>query len=147
MCQRLALVGEQENNIAGLSLGFAQFEPQTNTIDLVCDLAALQRVPRPPETESPFWRSTLESCEREIETFSRTAISSARRASVQFVRSATGCDKSGPATLNAACAFSGIGPGATHALSAAIPPRMKSLRQSRTVSSRTPKACAIRLLV
>jgi hypothetical protein len=62
MCQRLALVGEQENNIAGLSLGFAQLEPQTNTVDLVCDLAALQRVPRPPETESPFWRSTLESC-------------------------------------------------------------------------------------
>jgi hypothetical protein len=147
MRQRLALVSEQENEIAGLGLGFAQLEPQTDAIDLVCDLATLQRVPQPPETESPFWRSTLESCEREIERFSRAAISLARRASVQFVLSATGCDRRGPATLSAACAFSGTGPGATLAFSASIPPCMKSLRQSRTVSSRTPKACAIRLLV
>jgi len=38
-------------------------------------------------------------------------------------------------------------PGAMLALSASTPPRMKSLRQSRTVSSRTPNASAIRGLV
>jgi hypothetical protein len=53
-------------------------------------------VPRPPETKSPFWRRTLESCEREMFTPSLAAISSARRASVQLVRSATGCSRRGP---------------------------------------------------
>src|SRR5712692_1046045 len=147
MRQRLALVGEQQNDIAGLRLRFAQLEPQADTIDLVRDLPTLQRVPRPSEAEPPFLRSTLESCEREIETPSRAAISSARRASVQFVRSATGWDRSGPATLSAASALSGAGPGAMLAFNASIPPRVKSLRHSRTVSSRTPNACAIRELV
>ena len=44
----------------------------------------------------------------------------------------------------AASAFSGIGPGAMLAFSALIPPRIKSLRQSRTVSSHSPNAWAIR---
>ena len=35
MRQRLALVGEQQNDIAGLGLRLAQFEPQADTIDLV----------------------------------------------------------------------------------------------------------------
>lgn len=38
-------------------------------------------------------------------------------------------------------------PAATRALKASIPPRIKSLRQSRTVSSRAPKACEMLLLV
>jgi hypothetical protein len=41
MRQRLALVGEQKNDIAGLSLGFAQLEPQTDAINLVRDLSSL----------------------------------------------------------------------------------------------------------
>jgi hypothetical protein len=87
MRQRPTLVGKQENEIAGLSLSFAQLEPQTDTIDLVRDFAPLQRVPRSPETESPFLRNTLESCEREIETFSRAAISFKRTFIVSDKRS------------------------------------------------------------
>jgi hypothetical protein len=52
MRQRLTLGGEQENDISGLSLGFAQFEPQTDTIDLIRDFVAPSRVPRPPEAKS-----------------------------------------------------------------------------------------------
>ena len=110
-------------------------------------LPPLQRVSWPAPAEPPFLRSTLESCDREIVTPSRLSISSARRASVQFVRSATGAERSGAATLSAASALTGAGPGATLALSASIPPLMKSLRHSRTVSSRTPNASAIRALV
>src|SRR3954469_18957409 len=61
MRQRLALVAEQQHDVAGLRV-----------------LPSLQRVPRPAEAEPPFWRSTLESCERDIATPSRLAISSAR---------------------------------------------------------------------
>ena len=147
MRQRLALVGEQENDIAGRGLRLAQLQPQADTIDLVGDLPAFQRVPRPSEAEPPFLRSTLESCEREIETPSRDRISSVKRASVQFVRSATGAESKGPATLSAASALNGAGPGATLAFSASTPPLVKSPRHSRTVSSRTPNASAIRALV
>jgi hypothetical protein len=48
---------------------------------------------------------------------------------------------------NAAALFTGGGPGATLAFNASTPPLPKSLRHSRTVSSRTPKASAIRGLV
>jgi hypothetical protein len=43
-------------------------QAQADAIDLTRDLPALQGVPRPPEAEPPFLRSTLESCEREIDT-------------------------------------------------------------------------------
>jgi hypothetical protein len=61
MCQRLALVGEQENDVAGLGLGLTQLEAQADAIDLVRDLPTFQRVPRPPKSEPPFCRRTLES--------------------------------------------------------------------------------------
>src|SRR5271168_3689149 len=48
----------------------------------------------------------------------------------------------GVITRKAASLFTGAGPGATLAFSAATPPFMKSLRQRRTVSSRTPNASA-----
>ena len=51
------------------------------------------------------------------------------------------------ATRKAASLFTGDGPGAMLAFSAATPPPAKSLRQSRTVSSRTPNASAISGLV
>jgi len=50
-------------------------------------------------------------------------------------------------TRKAASLFTGAGPGATLAFSASTPPRTKSLRHRRTVSSRTPNASAIRGLV
>jgi len=62
------------------------------------------------------------------------------------VRSATGCFSSGMATRSATSLFTSLGPGATLDQSTSIPLRVKSLRHSRTVSSRTPKASAIRAL-
>jgi hypothetical protein len=82
-----------------------------------------------------------------MRTPSRAAISLRSRESVQLGRSATAAASRGRATRNAASLFTGAGPGATRALSAATPPRMKSLRHRRTVSSRTPNASAIRRLV
>jgi len=66
---------------------------------------------------------------------------------VQLGRSATGASSNGTITRSAASLFTGAGPGATVAFNTATPPRMKSLRRSRTVSSRTPNASAMRGLV
>jgi len=64
----------------------------------------------------------LDNCERLIRTPSRTSISARSRGMVQFGRSATGASSSGVATRNAASLFTGAGPGATRARSAATPP-------------------------
>jgi hypothetical protein len=56
-------------------------------------------------------RSALESCDLEIVTPSRAAISSAKHASVQLTRFVTGADRRGSATRKAACVFKGVGPG------------------------------------
>ena len=82
-----------------------------------------------------------------MRTPSRASISARRRGIVQLRRSATGCSSKGVTTRNAVSLFTGAGPGATLAFSASIPPPAKSLRQRRTVSSRTPNASAIRGLV
>ena len=60
---------------------------------------------------------------------------------------ATGSSSKGVATRKAASLFTGGGPGAMLAFSAATPPAVKSLRHRRTVSSRTPNASAILGLV
>ena len=49
--------------------------------------------------------------------------------------------------LNAACAFTGAGPGALRARSPAVPSRPKIQRQCRTLSACTQNAAAIRSLV
>ena len=82
-----------------------------------------------------------------MRTPSRASISTCSRGIVQLRRSATGCSSKGVTTRKAASLFTAAGPGATLAFSAATPPRMKSLRHRRTVSSRTPNASAIRGLV
>jgi hypothetical protein len=69
------------------------------------------------------------------------------RAIVQLARLATGSSNNGVITRNAVSLFIGDGPGATLAFSASMPPRLKSLRHSRTVSSRTLNASAMRALV
>jgi hypothetical protein len=51
MRQRLALVGEQEHDIAGLRLRLAQRQPEADAIDGVGVLAALQSVSRPTPAE------------------------------------------------------------------------------------------------
>ncbi len=146
MRQRLALVAVKQNDVASGGLLFAQLQAQTNPLDIGGNLAPLQRVPRTPPAEL-FLRRALDNCERLIRTPSRFSISARNRGMVQLCRSATGSSRSGTATRRAASLFIGAGPGATVAFKAAIPPRMKSLRHRRTVSSRTPNASAIRALV
>jgi hypothetical protein len=92
-------------------------------------------------------RSTTDKREDEIRSPVRLSISLANRGKVQFVRSASGADSRSSATDSAASAFTGAAPGGLRVFRADTPPRMKSLRHKRTVSSRTPKACAIRPLV
>ena len=51
MRQRLALVGEEEHNIAGFGLCLAQRQAQTDARDSIGILAALQSVSRPAPAE------------------------------------------------------------------------------------------------
>jgi len=146
MGQRLALVAIEQNDVASFGLGLAQLQPQAHALDLVGDLAAFQRVSGPPPAEV-FFRSALDSCDRPILMPACASISALRRAIVQLGRSATGASSSGVTTRSAASVFIGGGPGATVAFSASAPPRAKSMRQKRTVSSRTPKASAMRGLL
>ena len=95
MSQRLALVGVKQNDVAGASLVFAQHQSEPDTIDVVGNLTALQRVSWPPPAEPPFLRNAFERCDREIVRPSRASISRDRRAKVQFVRFATGADSNG----------------------------------------------------
>ena len=133
MRQRLALVTMELNNAAGPGLLLAQADP----FDLGGDLSSLQRVPRPPPAE--LLRRALDNWERLMRTPARVSISARSRGIVQLRRSATGSPSRGSATRKAASLFTGAGPGATVAFSASTPTLLKSLRHSRTVSSRTPK--------
>jgi hypothetical protein len=142
MRQCLALVAIEQDDVAGCGLLFAQLQAQPDPFDLAGGLASLQRVPRPPPTEL-FFRNALDSCERLMRTPSRASISARRRGIVQLRRSATGSSSKGVTTRNAVSLFTGAGPGATLAISAVTLPSAKSLRQRRTVSSRTPNASAI----
>ena len=94
-----------------------------------------------------FFRNALDNRERLIRTPSRASISARSRAIVQFFLSATGSSSNGVTTRNATVLFTGSGPGAMRAFNASTPPLVKSPRQRRTVSSRTPKASAMRELV
>src|SRR5215211_3601750 len=147
MGEGFGLVCKQKHDVTRLGLSLEQHPAQARAIYSVRILAALQRVAGPSPAESPFWRSTTDSREGEIRTPERVSISSARRGSVQFGRSATGADRTSSATASARSALTGVGPGATDVFSASIPPVMKALRQKRTVSSRTPNASAIWPLV
>lgn len=144
--QRLALVAVEQNDVADCGLLLEKLEAQADPLDFASHLTTLQRVPGPPPAEL-FFRRALESCARLMLTPSRASISAHRRGMVQLGRSATGALNNGMTTRSAASLFTGAGPGATVAFSASTPPFIKSLRQSRTVSSRTPKASAIRPLV
>jgi len=78
-----------------------------------------------------------------MRTPARASISARRPAIVQFGLSATSSSSKGVTTRNAVSLFTGCGPGAMLAFSAVTPPRPKSPRHSRTLSSRTPNASAI----
>src|SRR3954454_4231732 len=141
------LVCEQERDGARLGLSLEQLSAQALPVHGVGVLPTFQCVAGSPPAKAPFFRSTTESREREMRTPARVSISSARRGSVQFGRSATGPDRTSSATARARSALTGAGPGATDVFRASMPPVMKALRQKRTVSSRTPKAWAIWPLV
>src|SRR5215212_697267 len=143
MSERFGRVREQKHDIARLGLSLEQPPAQARQVHRVRVLATSQRVAGPSPAEIPFWRSTTDSREREMRMPERFSISSARRGSVQFGRSATGPDRTSSATASAHAALTGTGPGATAVFSASMPPVMKALRQKRTVSSRTPNASAI----
>src|SRR3954471_20958545 len=147
MGEGFGLVAEQEHAVARLGLCLEQLSAQARPVHGVGVLPTFQRVAGSPPAEAPFFLSTTDSREREMRTPERVSISSAKRGSVPFGRSATGPDRTSSATASAHSALTGAGPGATDVFSASIPPVMKVLRQKRTVSSRTPNASAIRLLV
>src|SRR5215210_385021 len=147
MGKRFGLVCEQKHDVTRLRLSLEQLSAQARAVHSIRILPSLQRVARTPPAEIPLWRSTTDSREQEMHTPARVSISSARRGSVQFGRSATGPDRTSSATARARSALTGAGPGATDFFSASSPPVMKALRQNRTVSSRTPKASAIWALV
>src|SRR3954447_2913690 len=147
MSKSFRLVREQKHDVARLGLGLEQRPAQARAVHRVRVLATLQRMAGPSPAEIPVWRSTTDSREGEMRTPARVSISSARRGNVQFGRLATGADKTSSATASARSALTGAGPGATDVFSASMPPVMKVLRQKRTVSSRTPNASAICLLV
>src|ERR1700690_3404786 len=86
----------------------------------------------------------VDNCERLMRTPACASNSARWRGMVQLGRSATGASSNGITTRRVASLFTGAGPGATVAFSAATPSRMKSQRHSRTVSSRTPNALAMR---
>ena len=146
MGQRLAFVAVEQNDVAGFGLALAQLQAQADPIHLARGLPSLQRVSGPSPAEV-FFRNALDNCERLMLTPSRASTSARRRAIVQFRRSATGWSSNGVTTRSAVSLFTGGGPGAMLAFNAATPPLPKSLRHSRTVSSRTPNASAIRALV
>src|SRR3982751_3403845 len=147
MGERFGLVAEQEHDVARLGLGLEQLSAQARPVHGVGVLPTFQRVAGSPPAEAPFFLSTTDSREREMRTPARVSISSAKRGSVQFGRSATGPDRTSSAIASARSALTGAGPGAIAVFSASSPPLMKALRQKRTVSSRTPKAWAIWPLV
>src|ERR1700688_445782 len=146
MRQGLALVAVEKTDVAGFALPLAQLQAQADPIHLAGGLAPLQRVPGSPPAEL-FFRNALDNCDRLMRTPSRASISARRRAIVQFGRSATGSSSKGVTTRNAVSLFTRSRPGAMLGLRASTPPRPKSLRHNRTVSSRTPNASAIRGLV
>src|SRR5829696_7067471 len=147
MGQGFRLVAKEKHDVAGLGLSLEQLSAQARPIHSVPILTSLQGVACTPPTECPFWRSTTDSREGEMRRPARLSISFARRGSVQFGRSPTGLDKTSSATASARSALTGADPGAIDFFRASIPPAVKALRQKRTVSSRTPKASAIWLLV
>ncbi len=110
MRQRLAFVAVEQNDVAGLGLRLAQLEAKSHALDLGGNLAAFQRVPRPPPAEV-FFRSALDNCDLPIVTPSRASISAMRRGIVQLGRSATGASSRGVTTRSAASLFTGAGPG------------------------------------
>ncbi len=140
------LFAVEKNDVARFGLLFAQLQAQAHTFHLAFRLTSFQRVPGPPPAEL-FFRKALDSCERLMRTPSRASISARRRGIVQLRRSATGSSSKGAATRKAASLFTGGGPGAMLVFSAATPRAAKSLRHSRTVSSRTLNASAILGLV
>jgi hypothetical protein len=94
-----------------------------------------------------FLCNALDSCQRLMWTPSHSAISARSREIVQLSRSATGASSKRRGHTQRRFTLHRGRAGATVAFSTPAPSRMKSRRHSRTVSSRTPNAAAMRGLV
>src|ERR1039458_9288359 len=147
MGQRLRFIGEQQNDVARQRLLFHQLKTQTGSLHGLGVLPAFQRVAGALVGEAPFLRNTTDSRECEMRCPVRRSISSDRRGKVQLIRFSTGAANNSRATASAASAFTGEQPGAGCRSMPAGPSRMNVERQSRTVSSRTPKTSPIAALV
>ena len=110
-------------------------------------LASLQRVPRPPPAELFFRKRLGQLRPADADALARLDLGDEGAGSSSCAGRRRALRARGVTTRKAASLFTGGGPGATLAFSAATPPRTKSLRHRRTVSSRTPNASAMRGLV
>src|SRR4051794_41892279 len=93
MGEGFGLVAEEQHDVTGLSLRFEQLPAQARPVHGVGVLPTFQRVAGAPPAEAPFFLSTTDSREIEMRTPARISISSAKRGSGQFGRSATGPDR------------------------------------------------------
>src|SRR4051794_36146213 len=101
MGEGFGLVAEQEHDVTRLGLSLEQLAAQARPVHGIRILAALQRVAGAPPAKAPLFLSTTDRREREMRTPARVSISSAKRGSVQFGRSATGPDRTSSATARA----------------------------------------------
>jgi hypothetical protein len=148
MCQGFALIAEQEHDVACVGLHLAQLEPQTNTIDWRRGPDALSVCAAAGASGTPFFARHL----GELRSGDCDPLAA--------------CDLLGKAGQRPVCSVRDRGrekrrgdfergrglyrrrPLGNSRLAGADPRHAwKSLRHSRIVSSRTPKASAIRLLV
>ena len=130
-------------------LGLAQLKAQAHARDLAGDLATFQAALAAAAASGSFFRSVLDNCDLPIRTPSRASISLIRRAIVQLRRLATGASKRGVDVAQRGLALHRGWARAPRArlqrFNAAIGEITQ--RHRRTVSSRTPKASAMRGLV
>jgi hypothetical protein len=145
MRQRLALVGEQQIDVARFRLLPQQREAHAGALDRRGILSALQRVPGTAPGEAPFLRSRTLSRDTEIATPVRRAISALRRGKVHTVR--PGSARIASAQANAAVPRTGGRPERGRDRSAATRPVANQLRQRRTLSARVRKVAPIAALV
>jgi hypothetical protein len=144
MRQRLTLIAVKQNDVAGLGLRFAQLQAQPHALDLV--LAAFQRVPASSPAEA-FSYGLGQFRPADLEVLSRLDLSpEARHRPVGPVGNG-GVEQRRDDRAPLPRSLPVAGQARRSPSKPRHRPRLKSLRQRRPVSSRTPKASAIRGLV
>ena len=147
MRQRLALVAIEQNDVAGFGLLLAQLQPHPDPFDVVGVSGAPSGCAAAAANGTFFSQRLGQLRPADANPLLAPRSRLAAAVSSSCVGRLPVASSKGVTTRKAASLFTAAGPGATLAFSAATPPRMKSLRHRRTVSSRTPNASAIRALV